>query len=92
MTRKEIEFEKRKREVYTQVKIFAHDFSREEWKDRSIYKFYPYYDCEDEALRISFDTFLIDNRLYFKSREDIKKAIEAVGEKDFIKYYLGVKE
>lgn len=92
LTREETEFEKRKEEVYTQVKRFAYEFSREEWKDRSIHKYYVCYDYDINEIRIEFNSVCKHNDLYFKSYEDVQKAIEAVGEENFLKYYLGVIE
>lgn len=92
LTREEAVFEKCKIEVYKQVKRFAHEFSIDEWKDKHIYKYYPYFDCGEGVIRKYHDVFVRRNSLYFKSCENIQKAIEAVGEEDFIKYYLGVRE
>lgn len=92
LSREEAEFENRRREVYTQVKRFAYEFSNEEWKDKHIYKYYPYFDCGEGVIRKYHDVFVRRNSLYFKSCENIQKAIEAVGEEDFIKYYMGVRE
>lgn len=92
LTKTEAEFEKRKIEVYEQVKRFAYDFSREEWKNCDIFKYFPYFSYTANNIDFSLSRGNKHNRLYFKSEEDIKKAIEEVGEENFIKYYLGVRE
>ena len=94
LTREKAEFEARRRKVYMQVKRFSYEFSQEEWKrehQEVIYKYYVYYDYEDNSIRNSAVIVSRSNDLYFKSEEDIQKAIKAVGEEDFIKYYLMVK-
>lgn len=92
LTREESEFEIKSREVYTQVKRFAHEFSREEWEDDEIYKFYPYFNYITNNIQFGISRISKDSHLHFKSKEDIQKAIEAVGKENFIKYYLGVIE
>ena len=92
LTEKEAEFEMIKREVYTQVKRFAHEFSREEWENDEIFKYYPYFNYTTNNINFNLSRFSKQSHLYFESKEDIQKAIEAVGEENFIKYYMGVKK
>lgn len=92
LTRKEAVFEKKRREVYATVKRYAHEFSDEEWYDSNIEKYYPYYNYNDYSISKCFSSYTRHSELYFQSKEDIEKAIEAVGEEDFKKYYFGVKE
>lgn len=92
LTKEEAEFEKKRREVYTTVKRYAHEFSKEEWNDTKINKYYACYNYKDHSIIKGFNSHVSNSKLYFKSEEDIEKAIAAVGEEDFKKYYLGVKE
>lgn len=90
-TKKEAEEESMRRTVYATVKKHSYDFSREEWGDEMVRKYLPIYDVGAGTIRIF--TCVVEKcyGLHFKSREDILKAVEEVGEKNFIKYYLGVK-
>lgn len=91
LTKEEAEFEKKRREVYTTVKRYAHEFSKEEWNDTKINKYYACYNYKDHSIIKGFNSHVSNSKLYFQSEADIEKAIEAVGMEDFKKYYLGVK-
>ena len=91
-TLKEVQFEKKRREVYAQVKRYAHEFSDEEWYDSNIEKYYPYYKYNEYSISKWFNRYTRHSGLYFQTVADIDIAIAAVGEEDFKKYYLGVKE
>ena len=89
-TKEEVEFEVERRKVLHEMKQFAEpeDF---EW-DGNNYHDYIYYD----VLR---DTILIGNArcskytgIFFKTRDDAKDCIKAVGEDRIKKYYFGIKE
>lgn len=92
LTKEEAEFEKKRREVYTTVKRYAHEFSKEEWNDTKINKYYACYNYKDHSIIKGFNSHVSNSKLYFQTVADIDKAIAAVGEEDFKKYYLGVKE
>ena len=92
LTKEDAEYESKRREVYTIVKKHSYDFSREEWENRDIAKWLAYYCYGDGEFIYSYDSISRTSQLYFKSKEDVKAAIEEVGEADFIKYYLGVKD
>lgn len=92
LTLEEAQFEEMRRNVYATIKQYAYEFSEEEWKKGNIKKYYPCYDYPNHCIIIFADNCLCGSKLYFKSEEDIEKAIEAVGEEYFKKYYLGVKE
>lgn len=92
LTKEEAEFEKKRREVYTTVKRYAHEFSKEEWNDTKINKYYACYNYKDHSIIKGFNSHVSNSKLYFQSIKDIDRAIAAVGEDDFKKYYLGVKE
>lgn len=91
LTKEEAEFEKKRREVYTTVKRYAHEFSKEEWNDTKINKYYACYNYKDHSIIKGFNSHVSNSKLYFQSIKDIDRAIEAVGMEDFKKYYLGVK-
>ena len=92
LTLEEAQFEKKRREVYAQVKRYAHEFSDEEWYDSNIEKYYPYYKYNEYSISKWFNRYTRHSGLYFQTVADIDIAIAAVGEEDFKKYYLGVKE
>lgn len=92
LTKEEAEFEKKRREVYTTVKRYAHEFSKEEWNDTKINKYYACYNYKDHSIIKGFNSHVSNSKLYFQSIKDIDRAIAAVGVEDFKKYYLGVKE
>ena len=43
-----------------------------------------------KKITFTHDNSTQDQKMYFKSQEDIEKAIDEVGEENFIKYFLGV--
>lgn len=92
LTKEEAEFEKKRREVYTTVKRYAHEFSKEEWNDTKINKYYACYNYKDHSIIKGFNSHVSNSKLYFQSEADIDIAIAAVGEEDFKKYYLCIKE
>lgn len=92
LTKEEAEYEVRCREVYTTVKRYAYEFSDEEWNDSTIEKYYPCYNYNDYSIGKCFNIYTRHSGLCFQTVADIDRAIDAVGEEDFKKYYLGVKE
>ena len=84
------EEEAKRREVCHVVEKYSYEFSEEEWRNQGIVKSFPYYDYEFKKISIGNCTFFRHKNLYFKSKEDIEKAIEEVGKENFIKYFLGV--
>lgn len=91
LTKEEVKFEQIRREVYAIVKKHSYEFSKEEWENASIKKWFPTYSFTDKKINYGGNYHLKDNILYFKSESDIQKAIDEIGEDDFIKYYLGIK-
>lgn len=83
----EAEFEAEKRMVLAIVKRFASDFDPKIGKNWRIY-------WSHNRGEIDFEFFeeKKGSDLCFESVERAKAAIKAVGEKRFIKYFLGVKE
>lgn len=92
LTKEEAEYEVKRREVYTIVKKYSHEYTREEWENYDVKKCYPFYRFDTNRIDIIADTMFKMAKLYFESLNDIQKAIDEVGEDDFIKYYLGVKD
>lgn len=82
--------EVKRREVYHTVEKYAYKFSRDEWEKNLKNKYYPYYYYPAKTIEITFVNVGQRTGLHFKTEEDIQKAIDEVGEKDFIRYYLGV--
>ena len=86
LTEEEAEFEAKRREVVTKVRKYARPFKR----GRNQY--IPCYDHNSEKIGKYCVGFNQENVDHFDTQEDIYKAIEEVGEEDFKKYYLGVKD
>lgn len=86
LTEEEAEFEAKRREVVTKVRKYAKLFKSGERN------FYPYSNYDNDLIGFTFDCYRKSPTDYFCSIEDIKKAIDEVGEDDFKKYYLGVTE
>ena len=80
----------KRREVCHKAEKYSYRFSKEEWENQGIVKSFPYYDYNFKKISIGNCTFFRHKNLYFKSKEDIEKAIEEVGKENFIKYFLGV--
>lgn len=91
LTREEAKFEVKRRQVYAIVKKYAHEFTEEEWENEKIFKFYPDFNYLKRVIGTGLSVSGKVPTLYFKSELDIRKAIDEVGEEDFIRYYLGVR-
>lgn len=91
LTEEEASYETKRREIYTKVKKYSYEFSEEEWKNNLIPKFYPSYDYSSGKVENWIHNTDKEGCLYFRCGGDINRAVEEVGEKDFIRYYLGVK-
>lgn len=84
LTKEEAEFEAKRREVVAKVKKYARPF---------IYlepNWYPYFCRREEEIGVKCEKYIQSAIDYFSSEDDIKQAIDEVGEDDFKKYYLGV--
>ena len=92
LTKEKAEYEVRRREVYSTVKRYAYEFSDDEWNNFNMRKYYLYYDYRKYFIDEGVNCRCRHGELYFKSEADIDRAIAAVGEEYFKKYYLGVKE
>lgn len=92
LTEEDAEFARERLEVIDDLKMYAKEFSDEEWKNCDLNKYCIRYDfrvCRVSAI-MSFS--VKGTGLYFESEEKAQEAIEAVGEDRIKKYYLGVKE
>lgn len=82
--------EVKRREVYHKVEKYSYEFSKKEWEDNFLEKWYVEYRYLSESVHFDCDYCIKRRALYFKSKKDIQTAIEEVGKEDFIKYFLGV--
>lgn len=89
-TEKEAYFEAERRKVIAELERFAEpkdsvwDGKKAHWS--------IYYDIEDKCLTFSAGYIFKHGHLYFASDYDARKAVKAVGEQRFKKYYLRVEE
>ena len=86
LSKEEAKFEAKRREVVTKVRKYARPFVPKE------INYYPYYDYQSQKISNTINTYSQLNTYFFADVGNIKKAIEDVGEEDFKKYYLGVKD
>lgn len=89
-TEEEAKFEVERRKVIHEMKKFAEpeDYV---WDGENSHH-YIYYNFCCDAIRTGHTYSYKKNVIFFKSTDDIRDCIEAVGEDRIIKYYLGVKE
>ena len=80
----------KRREVYHKVEKYSYKFSKGEWKDSDIEKWDVLYNYNSRRIDFVRRGPFQCQRITFKFKEDIQKAINEVGEEDFIKYFLGV--
>ena len=80
----------KRREVCHKVEKYSYKFSKEEWENDDVIKWHAYYNHFIKRIDYSRCHHFQYQQLFFKSKEDIQKAINEVGEEDFIKYFLGV--
>lgn len=84
-TREEAEFKVEQLKVYQELKAFAEPFDANKIQ-RSLYYDYEEQSIENGSLRGLKSPL----ELYFESEEQIREAIETIGEDRLIKYYLEV--
>lgn len=89
-TKEEAEFEVERLKIIEELKEFAYEFSDEEWKNSEICKYSIVCDCRDRSICMCDSYFVKKTDLYFKSLEDMKKAIEKVRRDRVIKYYFRI--
>lgn len=82
--------ESKRRKVCHIVEKYSYKFSKEEWENDSIKKWYAYYSHHNKKMDYSRCHQFQCQQLFFKSKNDIQTAISEVGQGDFIKYFLGV--
>ena len=67
--------------------------TEEDWKDNDILKYYAYYDYDSNIVDIDGGIyFKFQGTIYSKSKEKIENFIKKIGENNFKKYILEVKE
>lgn len=73
-------------------KEYSYEFSKEEWEDTRIDKYYIYYDYEDNNMGISsYSAYKYLNQIYFKSREEAQEFIENYKE-EILKFEFDIEE
>lgn len=92
-TREEAEFELERLKVLEELKEFSYEFSDEEWENSAILKyqlvcFYGKYN--EKGIGYTGIVYSKHNGVYFKTKEDVKKAIKKIGEDRLKKYYFKV--
>lgn len=89
-TKEEAKFEVERLKVIHEMKKFAE--SEDYVWDGENSHHYIYYNFCCDAIRTGYTYSYKKSTIFFKSTDDIRDCIEAVGEDRIIKYYLGVKE
>lgn len=73
-------------------KEYSYEFSKEEWEDKEIDKYYIYYDYRYKKIGIGIYIYFNDmNTIYFKSREEAEEFIENY-KKQILKFEFDIKE
>lgn len=90
LTREELDFKLESMKVYEELKLFAKDFTDEEWEDEDKLKYEISINGVDHNIYIPASFSVKNANLYFESPEKAQEAIKAVGEEMVKKYYLGV--
>lgn len=73
-------------------KEYSYEFSKEEWKDDSIYKYYIYCDFDDKSLYVgSINFFGRIGGIYFKTKEKAQAFIDKY-KKQMLKFEFGIEE
>lgn len=89
-TEEEVKFQFERDAVFYELSKFAEPDDRE-WNDFNNH-WYICWNCKKGEIGFDYKYNCRHNDIYFASREDAEKAIEAVGEERIKKYYLEVKE
>lgn len=75
-----------------QLDKYKTDFSKEEWKDKDIEKYYIFYDYSKRKVKIEYHLFWrLQGTVHF-TKENIEKFIDTVGEDRIKKYMFNVWE
>ena len=94
-TEEGVEFCKKQLLYIQQYKDFLGEdlVTEDDWKDNDILKYYAYYDYDSNIVDIDGGIyFKFQGTIYSKSKEKIEKFIKEIGEDNFKKYILEVKE
>lgn len=89
-TKQEAEFEVERRNVISELNIFAIPKNRK-W-DKSELHYYIEYNYSFDLFEFDYTYSYRHNDIYFASEEDAQKAIDYVGVDRVKKYFLGVEE
>ena len=92
LTKEAAEFEFERRKVIAKMKLYAEPFDTKWTGIIGDTHYRIVYDVEDKEIGIDNTDFVKGSDLYFPSKEQAQKAIDAVGEDNVKKYYLGVIE
>lgn len=89
-TKEEAEFEVERLKVLEELKEFSYEFSDNEWENIDIKQYLMCYSYSAGKIDIVTHGWDKHNEIYFKTKEDAKKAIEKIGEDRLKKYYFKV--
>lgn len=89
-TQEQAEFERERRKVITELKLFAEPEDRE-WDGNNEHYFIAF-DFSENIVTCHSHIIVKRNDIYFETEEDCQKAIDFVGADRVKKYYLRVKD
>ena len=70
----------------------SYDFTKEEWEDNNVVKYYIYYSYESEALKNDYSWTCRDiNKTYFKTEEQAQEFIDKYKD-EILEFEFGIKE
>lgn len=73
-------------------KEYSYEFSKEEWEDKEINKYYIIYDYETGRLKIYSNFYTkVMNKIWFKTREETQAFIDKY-RKQILKFEFGIEE
>lgn len=90
-TEEEVKFQFERDAVLYELSKFAEPEDKA-WDDINLFHYYIQYDNLKKRIAINWNRYCKSNNIYFASREDAEKAIQAVGEERIKRFYLGVEE
>lgn len=91
LTRYEAKIALEKLKVEAILNKYSHDFSKEEWIDDDVYKYYIGYIENNNQIHFPYDYYIKkQGTIYFKTEEDCQNAIDEIGEQRLINYFEGV--
>ena len=72
-------------------KEYSYEFSKEEWENTNIYKYYIYYDFDDKAFYIGSAEYCGRIGTYFKTAEKAQEFIDKY-KRQILKFEFGIEE